>query len=216
MEYNYKDTGLSRKVQGKRLLADLEACKIELKDELSTLFSLFEQAIKKTNWLMGNIQPFARRNGQEAITLQSCFAEQVFAKFGEDAKNGRNGRLILKIKGYIILFKKLDAKGLPMNIKTRNTKMINNQAIQLSLFSDGECSESPILYFGYQKSRLGEYIDPRIVYIDEDKIKFTIDACQSGYVPDLFSNTSPFIGAMEQKKATVELKRKVKNREVGN
>ncbi|MGV6944169.1 hypothetical protein [Sphingobacterium kyonggiense] len=216
MEYSYKYTGLTRGEQGKRLLADLEGCKLELKDELSTLFNLFEQAIKKTNWLMGNIQPLAIRNGQEALTLQSCFAEQVFAEFGDNARNGKNGRLILKIKEYIILFKKLDSKGLPMNIKTANTKRINNQVIQLSLFPTSEMNDAPILYFGYQKNRLGEYVDPRIVYIDEEKVQFTINANQSGYAPDLFSCNNQENGFREDEKASVSLKRKVKNREVGN
>lgn len=62
---------------------------------------------------------------------------------------------------------------MPMNIRTRNDDAIRNQA-QLSLF-DGEYDiTTPILYFGYQKSRMGELSDPKLVYIDEDKVKWII------------------------------------------
>jgi hypothetical protein len=201
-------------MQGKRLLANMDACKIELKYELNKLFNMFDQAIKKTNWIMSQINPIARRNGQEAINLQGCFAENVFREFGSSAKNGKNGRLILTVKGYIILFKKLDTKGLPMNIRTENTKKINNQAIQLSLFSDNENSEAPILYFGYQKNKLGEYVDPRIVYIDEERVRFTIDAQQAGYIPNLFSTYSD--DPIDNEKAAPVLKNKIKSKFKGN
>src|SRR5690606_23483455 len=112
---------------------------------------------------------------------------------GEDAFYGRYRRLILKVKGYVILFKKLNSKGMPMNIYTENVRKLSNQEIQLSLFNESKYSESPILYFGYEKNKLGEYTQPRIVYIDENKIKFVIDAEQMGYTIDLFSEveTSP-------------------------
>ena len=43
-----------------------------------------------------------------------------------------------------------------------------------NLFSDSDYNDEPILYFGYQKNRIGEYINPQLIYIDENIVKFSI------------------------------------------
>lgn len=63
-----------------------------------------------------------------------------------------------------------------MNIKTMNVQSILNQSQVLDLFSDSDYNDEPILYFGYQKNRFGQFVNPQIVYIDDEKINFTITA----------------------------------------
>jgi hypothetical protein len=61
-----------------------------------------------------------------------------------------------------------------MNIKTVNVQSILNQNQVLDLFSESDYNDEPILYFGYQKNKFGEYVKPQLIYIDEGDIKFSI------------------------------------------
>ena len=61
-----------------------------------------------------------------------------------------------------------------MNIKTINVQSILNQNQVLDLFADSDYNDEPILYFGYQKNRFGDYANPQLIYIDEGQIKFSI------------------------------------------
>ena len=63
---------------------------------------------------------------------------------------------------------------MPMNIKTINTYLINNQA-EGNIFGENDNGSSPIVYFGYSKDKLGELTRPRLVYVDDEKIKWEID-----------------------------------------
>jgi len=81
---------------------------------------------------------------------------------------------MLYVKGYIILFKKLDKNDMPMNIRTKMTDSIENQ-LQGRLFQDDEDPTAPILFFGYKKNQFGELVDPKLVYIDENKVKWAIN-----------------------------------------
>ena len=113
-----KDNNLSRRMQGKRRLASESECKVELKKELQLLFNVFYTALDKTNIVLSSFQPSHRSRTFEASVMQSSFAESLSNSFGEKAFYGRYKRLILRTNGYLILFKKLNGKGKPMNIKT--------------------------------------------------------------------------------------------------
>lgn len=169
-----EDMEFSRKLQGKRLLADYETCKIELRIQLELLFETFDAAIAKANRILFELPRAIRARGTEASIVQSCFAEELFFNFGTKAFFGKHRRLILLEKGYVILFKKLNNRGMPMNIQTDNIQSILNQNMSSDLFANTEYGEDPILYFGYQKNRIGEYINPQLIYIDEGLIQFTI------------------------------------------
>lgn len=175
-EFVSKGKTPSRQFQGKRKLADLNTCKLELKKDLGTLFIIYEIALEKTNSVLAMIPPQSRSRTLEPSIMQSCFAEALFDHFDDKAFFGKYKRLILRIKGYVVLFKKLDKKGLPMNIKTGNIQSILNQHQTLDLFAESNYSEDPILYFGYKKNKFGEYFDPQLLYIDEGKVQFTISA----------------------------------------
>mgnify|MGYP006943151397 CR=1 FL=1 len=164
-----------RKNQGKRQLASKTNCEIELKSEINMLFQAFNTAIELANTALSAFPfpPHCRSRSLEANVMQSCFANVMFSHFPDNTKFGKYKRLIIHLNGYIILFKKLNKKGYPMNIKTINSKSILAQNIVLELFSKAE-TEEPILFFGYKKNKFGVYCDPQIVYIDEGTIQFTI------------------------------------------
>jgi hypothetical protein len=62
-----------------------------------------------------------------------------------------------------------------MNIKTVNVQSMLNQNQQLDLFAETNYSYDPILYFGYQKNKFGNFINPQLIYIDEGIIQFSIN-----------------------------------------
>lgn len=169
-----KDMNLSRRMQGKRRLASEGVCKVELEKELQLLFNVFYTALDKTNIVLSAFQPSHRSRTFEASVMQSSFAEALSDSFGDKAFYGKYKRLILRVDGYLILFKKLNGKGKPMNIKTINVQSILSQNQVLDLFSNSDYNDEPILYFGYQKNRFGQFVNPQLVYIDEGDINFTI------------------------------------------
>ncbi len=171
---HHEDNTSSRRMQGKRLLADYESCKLEMNKELSLLFRTFNSALMSTREELLNFNIRFRSRALEASIMQSYFAEFLQENFGDKSFYGKYKRLVLRSNGYLILFKKLNSKGLPMNIKTINVQSILNQNQVLDLFADSDYNDEPILYFGYQKNRFGDYVDPQLIYIDEGQIKFSI------------------------------------------
>jgi hypothetical protein len=180
-----EDNKSSRRMQGKRVLAVNETCKVELKKDIQLLYKAYEEALIKTSKVLSIIPIHSRSRILEASVIQSCFAESLMNNFPNKALYGRYRRLILRLKGYLILFKKLDKKGYPMNTKTKNVQSILNQNLTLDLFSESDYNDEPILYFGYQKNRIGEYVNPKLIYIDEGEIKFTIDEADIQMVLDM-------------------------------
>lgn len=75
-------------------------------------------------------------------------------------------------KEYTFLFKKLDKKGIPMNIKTHSSEAIANQ-MQTCLF-DPKDYENPIVFFGYQENKSGMLHNPHFVYIDDGCVKWRL------------------------------------------
>jgi hypothetical protein len=161
-------------MQGKRVLAVNETCKVELKNGIQLLYKAYEEALTKSSTVLSMLPVHSRSRTLEASIIQSCFAESLIENFPEKAFFGKYRRLILRVNGYLILFKKLNKKGYPMNIKTVNVQSILNQNQVLDLFSESDYNDEPILYFGYQKNKFGEYVNPQLIYIDEGDVKFSI------------------------------------------
>ena len=169
-----EDSKSSRRMQGKRVLAVNETCKVELKNGIQLLYKAYEEALTKSSTVLSMLPVHSRSRTLEASIIQSCFAESLIENFPEKAFFGKYRRLILRVNGYLILFKKLNKKGYPMNIKTVNVQSILNQNQVLDLFSESDYNDEPILYFGYQKNKFGEYVNPQLIYIDEGDVKFSI------------------------------------------
>lgn len=201
-----EDNKSSRRMQGKRVLAVNETCKIELNKEIQFLHKAYEEALAKASLALSMFPLHSRSRTLEASVIQSCFAESLLENFPNKAFFGKYRRLILRVKGYLILFKKLSEKGYPMNIKTLNVQSILNQNQVLDLFSETDYNDEPILYFGYQKNRVGEYVNPQLIYIDEGEIKFTITEADIQVQLSITSTVN--------KNETVEVKPKLKDNQV--
>lgn len=203
-----EDNKTSRRMQGKRVLADNETCKIELKNEIQLLYKAYEEALTKSSTVLSMLPVHSRSRALEATVIQSCFAESLIENFPEKAFFGKYRRLILRVNGYLILFKKLNKKGYPMNIKTINVQSILNQNQVLDLFSESESdyNDEPILYFGYQKNRFGEYVNPQLIYIDEGEVKFSINETDVQTVLNITNRSNDVV--------SIEVKPKLKDNNV--
>ena len=201
-----EDNKSSRRMQGKRVLADNETCKIELKNEIQLLYKAYEEALTKSSSVLSMLPVHSRSRALEASVIQSCFAESLIENFPEKAFFGKYRRLILRVNGYLILFKKLNKKGYPMNIKTINVQSILNQNQVLDLFSESDYNDEPILYFGYQKNRFGEYVNPQLIYIDEGEVKFSINETDVQTVLNITNGSNDVV--------SIEVKPKLKDNNV--
>lgn len=157
----------------RKRVINAKECEYDLRESLEKLFIVFWNAVR--NYEKEILQtPFeARCRGFEASLLNSKLIQSVQSAFKDNWAFGKYKRFMLRINGYIMLFKKLNGKDMPMNIPTRFSSSIQNQE-QGHLFDMYDDGTEPILFFGYNKSRFGEIINPKLVYIDENKVKWTI------------------------------------------
>lgn len=163
---------VAEQAKRKRVI-NAKECEYDLRESLEKLFIVFWNAVR--NYEKEILQtPFeARCRGFEASLLNSKLIQSVQSAFKDNWAFGKYKRFMLRINGYILLFKKLNSKDMPMNIPTRFSSSIQNQE-QGHLFDMYDDGTEPILFFGYNKSRFGEIINPKLVYIDENKVKWTI------------------------------------------
>ena len=166
----------SEKRKRKRIINPKE-CQYDMQDALRQIFMAYHEAVKLYNSEIGLTNPQDRTRGMEASYFNSKLMQCLRAYFDTNLKRGKYGRMFLYKNGYIVLFKKLGKNGKPMNIRTKLTDSIENQ-LEGKLFNSDEDGSSPIIFFGYTKSRMGELIHPRLVYIDEGTVKWTIDESQ--------------------------------------
>lgn len=157
----------------KRRLASRKECEFDLKIELPLMFDAFKKAHENYEKEIRQTPPQARARGFEASLLNSKMIQSIQETFPDHWKFGKYKRFTLRVNGYIVLFKKFNSNGLPMNISTKPVSAISNQQT-LSLFDDSSMVYEPILFFGYQKDKLGSIIEPKLIYIDEQKIKWMI------------------------------------------
>lgn len=151
----------------KRRTAKDSECQIDLQKELPLMFNAFKIASSTFEKEVIQTPIEARGRGFEASLLNSKMIQSIQTTFPNNWKYGKYKRFILRVNKYSILFKKLNNKNMPMNINTNFSNAISNQ-FTMSLFDEGTTSIDPILFFGYRKDRLGNIIDPKLVYIDEN------------------------------------------------
>ena len=148
-------------------------CQYDMKEDLRYIFDAYHEAVKLYNSETALTPVEYRVRNFDATYFNSKMMQCLGKAFGTDLKTGKYKRRFLYKDGYIVLFKKLDSKGMPMNVKTKLSKSIENQ-LEGNLFNDDEDGSSPIIFFGYSKSRFGEIVHPKIIYIDEGVVKWTI------------------------------------------
>lgn len=166
-------TNLLKRSAVKRRLATETECKNDLRNELIPMFEAFNLACINYESEVIQTPIGARARGFEASLLNSKMIQSIQTTFPNDCKFGKYKRFILRLEGYTVLFKKLNNKNMPMNIKTKYSLAINDQ-LAMSLFEDTSTAVDPILFFGYRKDKFGNVIDPKLVYIDDNKVNWTI------------------------------------------
>lgn len=159
----------------KRRIISAKECKHDLKQYLVLLFESVNKGIDDCNHVLSLFPVEARARALEANILNSKIIESIQKSFSEKWKFGKYRRFILRINSYNILFKKLDNKDMPMNVRTRHVDKINNQ-YQFNLFDEFSANDAiePIVFFGYKKDKWGAIVDPKLVYIDEGQVVWTI------------------------------------------
>lgn len=165
---NFQRTG-----KRKRLI-NAKECQYDMKESLFLIFNAYHKAVELYNSEIRLTNPQDRVRGMEASYFNAKLMQCLREVFPNNLKRGKYGRMFLYSNEYIVLFKKLDKNGKPMNIRTKLSSSIENQ-MQGNLFDNEEDGTSPIIFFGYSKSLIGEMIRPRIVYIDEECVKWTIE-----------------------------------------
>lgn len=205
--YILMSSNLKRLFKRKRILS-VKECEHDLKDVLPLLNEGFHEALQKALTLVKNVPPHARCRGYEATICNSCLVEIMQKKFPHNWYWGKFKRFYIRIKNYIILIKKLNLKNMPMNIKTLLSNRINNQT-QGELFGKDDNGMEPIVIFGYTKDDLGISYVPKLVYIDEGKLKWVIptsDITGSSYVAATIKPVPPNTGIRLKTKNDSELK----------
>jgi PP-loop superfamily ATP-utilizing enzyme len=202
-----------KKIDHQRKVTSNQQCKDELKYELPILFDCFKSAVNAFEKEIRQTPPDARVRNLEATLLNSKMIQSVREKFSDSCYFGKYKRFILRINGYIVLFKKLDKNGLPMNIKTKASNAISNQ-LTLPLFEEDSAEFEPILFFGYQKNEVGEIFNPRLTYIKDDKIKWVINEQHI----ETKDTTDSSISVVEKERETISPKIKpgVKKKKASN
>lgn len=157
----------------KRRLATETECQLDLQKELPLMFNAFSDAFAKYEKEIIQTPVQARARAFEASLLNSKMIDSIQNTFPNNWKYGKYKRFILRVQGYSILFKKLNGKDRPMNINTNYSSAISNQ-FAMSLFDEGTTSIDPILFFGYKKDRMGNIVEPKLVYIDDNLLKWTL------------------------------------------
>jgi len=157
----------------KRRVATVDECKRDLATQLQQMFLAFYDALRMFDTEISQTPPESRARAFEASLLNSKMIQSIQKHFPTNWKFGKYKRFLLNLQGYTILFKKLNGKNKPMNVKTSLSTAIQNQH-QVSLFEGAHISIEPILIFGYRKNIVGKIHDPKLVYIDENEVRWTI------------------------------------------
>lgn len=158
--------------KSKRRLVSFKEVQVDLGDVLPSCFNAFHKAAIDFEREIEQTPKEARARGFEASLLNSKVLHRIQEEFPDKWKFGKYGRFILRVNGYNMLIKKLNNKDMPMNIKTKNSEAISNQ-LSFPLFDDFNMAD-PIIYFGYKKDKFGNVFDPKLVYIDEGNVCWTM------------------------------------------
>ena len=166
--------GIFGEKRKRKRIINAKECQKDMNFALQQIFAAFHEAVKSYNCDIKKYNPQDRVRSFEATFFNTYLMKSLRDYFGSNLKKGMYGRMFLYTNGYIVLFKKLKKNNMPMNIKTEHFLKIENQQ-EGYLFSEEEDCIAPIVFFGYSKSSVGELTNPRLVYIDEEKVKWTMD-----------------------------------------
>lgn len=158
----------------KRRIISKEEALYDLKDVLPLLFNCFYHGFEMYSNRITHYPIQCRDRLLETSIFRSCVIEAFNENFADALKFGKYKRVIVRKNNYQILFKKLNNYNFPMNIVTKLIESIYNQH-QLTLFNEDFGVTEPIIFFGYRKNRLGEMCNPKLVYIDDNRVRWMIE-----------------------------------------
>lgn len=161
----------------KRRIVGKEECIHDNWSFLIDCFKCITLAIDKYNNTLSGFAPEIRVRNFEAVLLMQLITKEFIGAFPEHCNFTRYRRFVVSINGYQFFPKKLNYKNMPMNIVTAFSSKLYNQ-VQGNLFNDDPAYEQamqPILYIGYRKDRFGSIGDLKVVYVDENKLQWTIN-----------------------------------------
>ena len=92
-----KDTNSLRRIQGKRVLATLDACKLDLKKDLPRMFGVFNTALNRANESINSYPPESRARGFEAAIMQTSFMGELQKEFGNNTFFGKHKRIVFRM-----------------------------------------------------------------------------------------------------------------------
>lgn len=191
----------------RRIINSSSECKHDMSKILPLLFQSHSEAVELYNTEIVQTPVEARNRCLEANLLNSKIMQCVQKHFPNDWILGKYKRFIVRKDGYLILFKKLDKKDMPMNIKTKSSIAIENQ-LQKSLFDDMGDVFEPVVFFGYRKDRFGNIHSPKLVYIDEGKVRFEITEKE---IVNATINHAP-ISFHQSESASIQIKKNARTR----
>ncbi len=194
--YFMKDIEISSKRQA---ITKEEAVEL-LRQYAELIFSAYDSALDKYNVEIRQTNPIARTRLSSAL-LNAKMVESFADMFPDNVTLGKYGRVLFRYERCQLIIKKLSSTSRPSYISTKLSNTILTQG-QAELFDgDENARREPLLTFGYTKDRLGNLVNPRIVYFDEEPIW--------EIVPSDFAVTLPFTDNVER----IEVRLKKKQRE---
>lgn len=192
----------------RRIISKKEALN-DLKEVLPLLFQSFNEGVKLFNDRISHYPMSCRDRLLETSVFRSCVIERFEENFAEALKIGKYKRVVIRKNNCQILFKKLNNYNLPMNIVTRLTESIYNQ-VQEPLFNEDFGVTEPIIFFGYRKNRFGEMCAPKLIYIDNNRVQWSIEESEIQKSQPMIIGKRPITperGALVKPKESVKRKK---------
>lgn len=160
------NTSINDSSEKRREITRDEAFEI-LKAMAQGLFAAYYAALEKFNAeVLQTATPSARRKLEPSL-LHAKMVDAFAAAMPDNWEVGKYGRFIIRYDGVQIIIKKLSGENKPAYVPTILSGKILSQ-VQTDLFpGDVSAKAEPVLIFGYTRDRLGQYVDPRIVYYND-------------------------------------------------
>lgn len=185
-----------------RRTISLEEALEGLRDAAQTMFAAYEEGLRHFNRVISLFEtPEARTNRLEAGVMHSCLVEAFVKAFPDYVvPNTKYGRFILRIAETQIIIKRINEAGKPSYVPTILSDKILTQS-SASLFDDEDeaAKAEPVLIFGYTRNKVGEFVDPRIVYFKGSPI-WVIAA------DDVMAKVAPVTGTARTERIVVRTK----------
>ena len=155
----YNDTELS----GYRRIITAKECEEELKEDLPILFEALIEGTERGSDECS--KPSLKCRPFDANTINTWVLSEINEAFPGAAIIGAGGRVYFEIKGFLIIVKKLNDKGMPMNIPTDLHDAVLHQKKSCVLDDSIEGQSKPILVLGYNTDKFGNITGHMLTYI---------------------------------------------------